>query len=137
MYTCRYRITSDLGQGHLVLGKLVFSSNGLTDLEATAIQNTFPTANLNRCIIYNRALINGTLYASTSYKRSTSKCDYLLCVVNNAGISKTVGSAIKYVSFCLDACSCSKYCQHIVIVKVHTSNSTARYIHCYNTSDSR
>lgn len=77
-------------------------------------------------------VISGSLYTSTSYKRSTTKCDYLLCL----GATKTIGSAQKYISFCLNDCSCSVYCHHVVIVKLHnTSTGVTRYIH--RISDSR
>ena len=71
----RYTVTADVGQGHLVLGKLA-TSKELVEAEAKAVRDAFPCGNLEDCIVYSRILISGVMYTSTSYKRSTSTNDH-------------------------------------------------------------
>ena len=75
---CRYRVTANAGQGHLVLEKTSKLSE-LEDAEVVAIRGTFPSANLKDCIVYNRVLISGVMYTSTSYKRPITTIDHIVC----------------------------------------------------------
>lgn len=136
---CRYTVTADLGQAHLVLGKLT-KSNGLTDAEATAVREIFPSAKLEDYVVYSRVLISGVLYTSTSYKRHTATNDHTLCLKQR--LQKLFGSALKYLSFCTHNCTaCSIFCTHVVIVHSHSilpcvistdtiTRATAQHIHC-------
>lgn len=139
MAACRYSVTADLGQAHLVLGKLTKSS-GLMAAEVSVVQETFPSAKLEDSIVYSRVLISGVMYTSTSYKRSTTTNDHTLCLKQER--QKLFGSALKYLSFCTHSCTaCSKFCTHVVIINNHPivpslistdtiTGATAQHIHC-------
>ena len=137
----RYAITSDIGQGHLVLGKLV-NSNELVEAEATAVCDAFPRANLANCVLYSRVLISGIIYTSTSYKRSTTTNDHTVCL--KEGQQKLFGSALKYLSFCNYNCTkCPTFCTHVIVVNTYSvspycisndtiTGATAQHINCIN-----
>ena len=134
----RYTVTADVGQGHLVLGKLA-TSNELVEAETTAVRDAFPGANLEDCIVYGRILISGVMYTSTSYKRSTSTNDHTVCL--KQGQQKLFGSALKYLSFCAYNCTkCPTFCNHVIIVNNYSvipylissdtiTGATAQHIH--------
>ena len=135
----RYTVTADIGQAHLVLGKLA-TSNELVEAEATAVRDAFPCANLEDCIVYSRILISGVMHTSTSYKRSTTTNDHTVCL--KQGQQKLFGSALKYLSFCTSNCAkCSTFCTHVIIVNNYSvipylissdtiTGATAQHIHC-------
>ena len=139
LFGYRYTITADVGQAHLVLGK-VATSKELVEAETTAVRDAFPYANLETCSVYGRILIPGVMYTSTSYKRSTTTNDHTICL--KVGEQKLFGSAVKYLSLCTYNCTkCSKYCTHVIIVKTYSvipflissdtiTGATAQHIHC-------
>jgi hypothetical protein len=114
---CRYKVTADLGQGHLVLGKLS-SSADLTMEEIASVKQLLQEANLKKGTLYHRVMINGIVYTSTNYHQFTKAMnDHIFTIVE--GNVKFVASAQKYVSVCkVDCVNCSSPCQHIMIVKV-------------------
>lgn len=114
-YTCRYHVTANLGQGHLVLGK-VCSTAELTADEEAAIADVLSEANIKQGKLYHRVLINRVLYTSSSYHRCLSATDNVFCFVE--GAMKFIGCAQKYVSVCSMNCNdCSAPCHHFAIVE--------------------
>ena len=139
---CRYQVTSSMGHGHLILGKLS-NSTALTSEEIASIQLAFPGANLDQGTVYHRMMIDGVLYTSTNYQRHTTTNDYVLCF--SKANEKHFGFARKYFSMCNTTCTCSSPCIHIVIVdslKVRpcrfvmdtVAGATARHIHSIDYS---
>ena len=134
----RYSVTVDAGNGHLILGKISRGCD-LSDVEEAAVFKQFPSANLKDCMVYNRILISGVIYTATSYRRSSTTNDHLVCIKH--GSNKAIGSAVKYLSFCTKEClSCSKCCYHIILVDIHhilqsnlstdtITKATARHVH--------
>ena len=128
----------NLGPDQLVIGK-IYKSTDLSGEELAIISERFPSINLSRCISYNRLLISGVLYTSTSYTLATTKCDYLISF--KVGSSRAIASVEKYLSFCYESCQkCSdfSYCQHIVLAKHHRILHTiGHHIHCITNSIER
>lgn len=92
-YKCRYSITADIGDGHLVLGRK-FSFSHLKEDDISAVLSIYPTADLLGCIVYQRLLISGVLYTSAAYSRSQIKCDYLLCVIKGSSKKHSLSTKI-------------------------------------------
>ena len=125
---CRYSITVNAGEGHLVLGRVAQTSE-LTDPEQVEIHKLCPSAVLKNALVYHRVMVSGVVYTNESYRRSATTNDYTLCFQD--GTQKTIGTALKYLSFCSNNCkSCIAFCQHVVLVNLHDIiTHTARHIH--------
>lgn len=125
---CRYSITVNAGQGHLVLGRVTEPSE-VTDPELMEVRKLCPSAMLEGALVYHRVMVSGVVYSNESYRRSATTNDYTLCLQD--GTQKTIGTALKYMSFCSKDCkSCTAFCQHVVLVNLHDIiTHTARHIH--------
>lgn len=109
----RYSITSDLGQSHLVLGKISNLSSLLPDELALLLSNC--AIQQSTAKVYHRVLISGILHTTTSYLRSKVKSDCVLCFRQNG--ERIFGNAKHYLSYCTTSCTdCMKPCMHSVIV---------------------
>ena len=113
MYACRYTITDDAGNGHLVLGKSG-KYEQLSSEEKEALSHVFSDDGCS-VIVYHRLLLHGVVYTNSSYKQSsTSNCTL-------AFVDDKIEMAMKYVS-----CSSS---EHFVLVQEYdTTNGPVRHI---------
>ena len=118
---CRYSVTLDAGQGHLLLGK-VSGSTELSDGEVAAVKHLCPSATLEGALVYFRVLVSGVVYTNQSYRQSSTN-DYTLAFNDN-----TIGKAVKYLSLCSSSCM-RTYTAHIVLVNVCQIHSNTRHIH--------
>ena len=116
------------------------NSTHLSDEEVTSIKVKLPHVDLDSSIIYNRVMVNGVIYSSTSYHRQNVTNDHVFCFRDRE--NKCIGSARKYLSVCnINCTSCSLPCSNLVIADVlkilpaqfivdTISGATARHIHC-------
>ena len=135
----RYSVTCDLGQGHLILGKITEPSL-LTSVDLVAIQGICSSFNQQTAKLYHRVLISGMVYTTSNYVRSKIRKDNILCFNRNG--QKIFGSAKQYVSFCTNQCTqCLQPCQHIVLINIFAeiqtnisedtlTGATAKQVHC-------
>ena len=116
----------DVGQGHLVLGKV---ARELSAEETALIKQLHPSADLDNAVTYNRVLLSGVVYTCSLYRRGTTTNDSVICFMDGSGM--TIGMAEKYVSFCSTTCrNCKNQCTHVVVVKHHSIISdVCRHIH--------
>jgi len=106
----RYSVTRDLGQSHHVLGKISCLSSLPANYLATVLRKF--SIQQSSAILYHRAIIEGTVYTTTSYVRSKVKTDCVLCFKCSG--SRFFGISKHCTSFCTTDCSaCLKPCKHI------------------------
>lgn len=139
----RYCVTLDFGRIS-VIGK-TFSSSCLLPEEVAAVIHHLPSSKLDDAVVYNRVLCHGVFYTSRAYERQVKQNDHILCF--KAGSSqKEFGDATHYVSTCTANCTCSKPCQHLVVVnrlninqqcnlsRDSVTGATAQHVHYVNTT---
>ena len=135
----RYSVTCDLGQGHLILGKIIEPSV-LTSVDLVAIQGICSNLDQQTAKIYHRALISGIVYTTANYARSKVRKDNILCFDRSG--QKIFGNAQQYVSFCTNQCTqCPQPCKHVVLIHQFTeiqtnisddtlTGATGKQVHC-------
>lgn len=87
-----------------------------TSKVAEAIYRLHPNAHLSDTLIYNKVLLKGVVYVTSSYKQSVSTDDSIVFLEDNS-----VELARMFISFCSTECNgmCLKKCHHIVIVELY------------------
>lgn len=118
---CRYSVTCNASQKHLVLGKLT----SLTQDQTSAILSLNSNAVLENVLVYDQLLLSVILY-------TTSTKDSIIC------FNDSIYSEVKFISFCTTPMPGTSFshaesthkCYHVAIVrKFQTENSELRYIH--------
>ena len=115
-YICRYSITCELGQGHLVLGKV--SGISVLTQEEMALLEIY-NINFSTVKLYHRVIHAGILYTSTSYnRRSKVKNDSVMLLKQEQQMF--LGIAKHYLSFCSTNCTtCAAPCKHLAIIQLY------------------
>lgn len=109
-----------------MLGKVNKKDPVSADMAAVVLRLQ-PNAQFNGALSYNRLLLNGIVYSSSSYKRTSCTDDSILIFEDDS-----VGQATAYISCSgrnCDDVSCTEKCYHIVVVNLY--NTASKRCHIY------